>query len=180
MDFRLVAATNSDLKLALDSGGFRPDLYYRLNVIPICIPPLRQRRDDLAVLVDHFWKALSQRYRSRKVLHPEIRARLLVHDWPGNVRELENVLERLMLTSDERIIAGELAAAILPTAVNPLALDSAAPEVNSQETLPAALARVEREMLRNSKRRSKSTYEMARLLGISQPSVVRKLKKYGL
>lgn len=180
VDFRLVAATNSDLKAAVDNGDFRPDLYYRLNVIPIRIPPLRERRDDLNELVDHFWNALSRRHRLRKTLDSEVRSRLQGYDWPGNVRELENVLERLMLASDKRLVTAEIANEVIPDAMDKVAVDSAVPQVRTQETLPSALARVEREMLQNAKDRSRSTYEMARVLGISQPTVVRKLRKHGL
>ena len=101
-DVRVIAATNADLPHAIREGSFRQDLYYRVNVFPILIPPLRQRRDDIPVLIGHYLAHYSSLHRRRLPgLTPRALAALLDYDWPGNVRELENVLERGVILADE-------------------------------------------------------------------------------
>ncbi len=98
VDVRLIAATNKDLAREVKSGNFREDLYYRLNVIPIVVPPLRSRKEDIPALVNHFLKALAAEYgRSPKRITPEAVKRLSSYPWPGNVRELKNTVERLVI-----------------------------------------------------------------------------------
>uniref|UniRef100_A0A832I9I9 Sigma-54-dependent Fis family transcriptional regulator n=1 Tax=Eiseniibacteriota bacterium TaxID=2212470 RepID=A0A832I9I9_UNCEI len=99
IDCRLVAATNADLEREVAEGRFRADLFYRLNVIPIKLPPLRLRRDDIPLLVDHFLKRYAQSGRA-KVVSKEAMELLMKYDWPGNVRELENVIERAMVLDE--------------------------------------------------------------------------------
>jgi DNA-binding NtrC family response regulator len=106
VDVRVLAATNASLEERVATGAFREDLYYRLNVVPIHVPPLRERRDDIPLLVDHFLERYGGRDRS---FSPEAMERLGTYDWPGNVRELENVVERTLIMDDaERIGAGAL------------------------------------------------------------------------
>jgi len=100
VDVRLVAATNADLEKAVKEERFRADLYYRLNVIPILIPPLRDRRDDIVLLVDHFLRLASERSGKRRAMSREAMELLSNYDWPGNVRELENILERACILQD--------------------------------------------------------------------------------
>ena len=99
IDFRILAASNADLTLEIQAGNFRSDLYYRLNVMPIHLPPLRERKGDILPLCDHFLKQLGEKYDRMRILSPDVQHTLLNHDWPGNVRELKNVLERLVITS---------------------------------------------------------------------------------
>ena len=99
-DVRLIASTNRDLESAIRAHRFREDLYYRLNVIEIRIPPLRDRREEIPVLVDHFLTRLNSQYGRQKRLSPETMARLTAYSWPGNVRELENVIRRLVVLTD--------------------------------------------------------------------------------
>ena len=99
IDFRIIAATNTDLNMEIQAGNFRSDLYYRLNVMPINLPPLRERKEDIAPLCEHFLGQLGEKYDRIRTLSPDIQRTLLSHDWPGNVRELKNVLERLVITS---------------------------------------------------------------------------------
>ena len=95
VDTRLIAATNRDLLDEIDAGRFREDLYYRLNVVPIYLPPLRERREDIPILVDFFLKRYAEQNRREvRRVHPEAMRRLREHDWPGNVRELQNYVER--------------------------------------------------------------------------------------
>ncbi|MEO8368718.1 MAG: sigma 54-interacting transcriptional regulator, partial [Candidatus Solibacter sp.] len=109
-DVRLVAATNADPAAALKSGKMRQDLYYRLSVIPMRLPPLRERRDDIALLAAHFHARYACEYgKSLSILPAEVVDRLMMHDWPGNVRELENAIARLVALSDSgRLCADDL------------------------------------------------------------------------
>jgi len=104
---RLVAATNRDLQAAMGEGRFRPDLYYRLSVFPIVLPPLRERRDDIPPLVWHFIARKRERLgRSVRAVPQRLMDAFCAHSWPGNVRELENVVERaLILTEGETLAA---------------------------------------------------------------------------
>jgi DNA-binding NtrC family response regulator len=106
IDCRLVAATNADLEKEVAEGRFRADLFYRLNVIPIRLPSLRQRRDDIPLLVDHFLRRFAQG-NPVKTVSPEAMELLMKYDWPGNVRELENVMERAMILDEGGLIGSE-------------------------------------------------------------------------
>ncbi|MCD6238288.1 MAG: sigma-54-dependent Fis family transcriptional regulator [Thermotogae bacterium] len=105
IDVRVIAATNKDLGTEIEKGKFREDLYYRLNVLPIHIPPLRERRDDIPAFIDFFVEKYSRKYGKRKLRIPDsILKRLMNYDWPGNIRELKNFIERLILTIEgERV-----------------------------------------------------------------------------
>ena len=127
IDVRLVAATNRDLAREVQAGGFRQDLYYRLNVIPIRLPSLRERREDVRALALHFVSRANQAHQRNVNLSPDALARLEEHPWPGNIRELGNVIERLvLLTNDTLVTRGELdrflpaAAVVLPPAPAPI------------------------------------------------------------
>jgi transcriptional regulator with PAS, ATPase and Fis domain len=112
VDVRIVAATNQDLERAVREGRFREDLYYRLNVIPIVLPPLRERRTDIPLLVEHFVKKYTAGGRQKEVSEQALSI-LISYDWPGNVRELESVIERALLLSEgERIVPEDLPAAV--------------------------------------------------------------------
>ncbi|WP_449245983.1 sigma 54-interacting transcriptional regulator [Desulfarculus baarsii] len=104
-DIRVLAATNRDLREMVATGHFREDLYYRLNVVPIRVPPLRQRRSDIPLLCGHFIQRLSrQKGLEPRTIHPEVMGRLMRYAWPGNVRELENMLERMCILADGEVI----------------------------------------------------------------------------
>jgi two-component system NtrC family response regulator len=108
VDVRLVAATNKNLEEMIDKGRFREDLFYRLNIVPVHLPPLRDRKEDIPLLANHFLK-LSCRRQNRRVraFSPEVMNRMAEYDWPGNVRELENVIERLVIMTEDEIIRPE-------------------------------------------------------------------------
>ncbi|MFC3282932.1 sigma-54 interaction domain-containing protein [Litchfieldella rifensis] len=190
VDFRLVVATNQDLASRVEEGSFRLDLYYRLNVIPVTLPPLRERREDIPGLAELQLQRLNQRYGQHKILHASVWPELMGHDWPGNVRELENWLERAWLSAADDVIAGNMQQSPSGFAKAPddgiLLENERSPShavthrLGDQETLKQAMARIEREMLARLCQQLPSTYAMADRLGISQPSVVRKLNKYGL
>ncbi len=108
VDTRIVAATNRDLLGEIDAGRFREDLYYRLNVVPIYLPPLRERRDDISVLVEFFLRRFAdQNRREMRRVHPDAMRLLRDHDWPGNVRELQNYVERAVILGDGPELAVE-------------------------------------------------------------------------
>ena len=104
LDFRLITATNRNLEEMVKEGTFREDLYYRINVVPLVIPPLRQRKNDIPVLVEHFLEQLNEQYHETKSFSEEALNQLYDYDWPGNIRELKNVVERMdVLSPDEKI-----------------------------------------------------------------------------
>ncbi|KPQ22809.1 MAG: hypothetical protein HLUCCA13_16230 [Halomonas sp. HL-48] len=183
VDFRLVVATNQDLGKQVEAGRFRLDLYYRLNVIPITLPPLRDRREDIPDLVDACLARLNQRYGRHKILGNQVWSTLMGSEWPGNVRELENWLERAWLSSPTDQIEvpafqphAEQDATRMPS-VHP---SPASSPIAPQETLKQYLERLEREALLQLSSTLPSTYAIAERLGISQSSVVRRLQRYGI
>jgi PAS domain S-box-containing protein len=175
VDFRLIAATNCDLEQMVKEGKFRRDLYFRLNVIPIHVPPLRERPEDVAALIKLQLRTLNERYGLQKRLDPEVTNVLLRYPWPGNVRELENVLERMVVTADEDVITLDQ----LPSEIHPdMRGDISNYEAVTFISLKKAVEEIEERWLRFAADRCRTTAEMATLLGISQPSVARKLHKY--
>ena len=100
VDVRLIAATNADLEENVKNGSFRPDLYYRLNVIPVKIPPLRKRQSDIPLLIDHFLKRASEKTKQKKTISKKALELMVEYDWPGNVRELENIVERAIVLQE--------------------------------------------------------------------------------
>lgn len=107
VDVRIIAATNRNLPRMVEEEKFRSDLYYRLNVVPICIPPLRERQDDIVPLVAHFLKGVNKKYGMHKDFTQAAFRALLQYAWPGNVRELKNIIERMVVTSDTDLITVE-------------------------------------------------------------------------
>ncbi|MFQ3787276.1 sigma-54 interaction domain-containing protein [Halomonas sp. A29] len=181
VDFRLVVATNQDLAKRVEMGAFRLDLYYRLNVIPLTLPPLRERREDIPALAEACLERLNQRYGQRKLLHGGVWSELMGSDWPGNVRELENWLERAWLSSPGDVIQSPtLGSATASPNMSPPEGGSTLPALAEHEGLNGYLARAECTVLQALCRTLPSTYAIAERLGISQPSVVRKLKRHGL
>lgn len=171
VDVRVIAATHQDLRRRVEIGGFREDLFYRLHVVPIHLPPLRERAADIAPLAEHFLRAAGG-----KRLAPAAASRLAEHSWPGNVRELKNALERAaVLVRGEVIDAPDLdfVGTAGGTAVN--ALDW------PDEGLPSATARLEELLIRRAlARTSGNRAEAARLLGIHRQLLYAKIRRYGL
>lgn len=169
VDIRIIAATNKDLKTMVEQKLFREDLYYRLNVIPIFIPPLRQRPEDIQPLVTFFLDKFNNKYGYKKKIRPEALRYLIEYDWPGNVRELENLIERLVVTtSSDTIEVEDLPSTIINYKI----------AVNCDLSLEESIANFEKQLILNVLRNSKSTFEMADKLKIDVSTVRRKLKKY--
>ncbi|MCI2254915.1 sigma 54-interacting transcriptional regulator [Domibacillus sp. PGB-M46] len=177
VDFRLVAATNRDLKQLVEKGEFREDLFYRLHVVPVEIPPLRERKEDFPMLVDLFLTQFNQKYNKALRLHSETMAKCLSYHWPGNVRELENTIERLVIMSDQPVISPGLLSFHMETPDQPEQWSSLSLFEEGGKTLKEMIADVETQWLRQAERKGLSTYQMAKTLGISQPTVVRRLQK---
>jgi len=182
VDVRVVSATNRDLEAAIRCGEFREDLFYRLNVFPLQIPPLRERRDDIGRLARHF----VQKYqpvtgRHVRGLTDAALARLEQYSWPGNVRELENVIERAMILCAGGEIDVEHLAFASTAAAAPAPAGSAADTGRRSDSLPAALEEVERRELVNALEKARSNKaDAARLLGINRSTLYYRLKKHGL
>lgn len=175
VDVRIIAGTNYNLKEMVEKKLFRKDLFYRLNVIPITVPPLRERREDIPILANHFLDNFNQKHGMNKKLSGSILAYFMEYDWPGNVRELENLVERLVVTSlNQTITAHDL------SAWSELKPENKSDNEHGIVRLQDALENTERRILENAFSVCKSTYEVARALGISQPTVVRKAAKYGI
>jgi len=172
-DFRLVAATNQDLKGRVDSGYFRKDLYYRLGGIPLSIPPLRERREDILPIADHLLAELGEEFgRGKVTLAPGTIENLQNYDWPGNVREMANVLSRILSLSTRDII--------LPEDL-PLHLSSKQVLANDSFVLQDAVNEVEKESItRALKAADHNKTKAARLLGIHRTLLYKKMKKHGL
>jgi len=172
VDVRILAATNRDLAKALKGGQFREDLYYRLNVVPILVPPLRRRPEDILPLAAHFLQRFGARY--GKVvpgLSPEAAALLRRYSWPGNVRELEHAIERAVILWERGVIRPE------ELAVDLMAV--ASDGLPDQELM--TLEELEREYIRRVLRRVRGhKSRAARILGINRKTLLEKRKRYGL
>jgi len=181
VDVRVVAATNKDLKEEVGAGNFREDLYYRLNVVHLNIPPLRQRPEDIPLLTVHFLKKFAvENVRGEVRLSPEALKLLIQYSWPGNVRELENVMERAVILCGDNLITGndlpgELAAGRTEPAVD---IDLFIPLT---KPLPEALEQIEEQMIRRALEASGQVQvRAAEMLGITKSLLQYKLKKYHL
>lgn len=174
IDVRIIAATNRNLSEMVKTGDFREDLFYRLNVIPITIPPLRERREDILALTDLFLTKANEQYKFSKEIDSRLKEYFYQHDWPGNVRELINIVERLVVLTDNRILSIN----DLPEEYQPENRNQ--PNLNATLTLKEAVERAEKEILTKAAQTYQTTYEIAEALDSSQATIVRKLKKYRL
>ncbi len=173
VDVRVIAATNADLEARVREGRFRQDLYYRLNVVPIWVPPLRDRREDIPLLVHAFIRRFAERNKKDVTgITPDAVRRLMGHSWPGNVRELENCIERMVVTSDKRILdVDNLPSETLPPADPP--------------PVPFPVGLTMRELEERAIRETLlvtegNRSEAARLLGIGLRTLHRKIEEYGI
>ncbi len=171
VDVRVIAATNRDLERGLREGTFRPDLYYRLNVLPVWLPPLRERLDDVPLLAEHFiadlGRALGKRVRG---LSPEAQAMLRAYAWPGNVRELKNMVERAMLLAEGEVLARRDFLSFSAPRARP-----------ARFALPPegiVLAELERDLLRQALERAQGNQtQAARLLGLTRHQIHYRLRR---
>jgi two-component system, NtrC family, response regulator HydG len=178
VDVRIIAATNKDLEVAVRAGRFREDLLYRLQVFPLSMPPLRERRDDIPLLAEHFLKRYAERHRRRlRGLTPRALDLFMRYDWPGNVRELEHTIERaVILTRGEYITPEELPPTIRALSSDPDAITPQEPPV----PVGITLKEVERELIRKTlEHTGGNRTKAAEILGISRATLHNKLREYG-
>ena len=180
---RIISATNRDLEEVIEEQGFRRDLYYRLNVVRIRVPALRERTGDIPALIRHFLKKYSEKFQIQRQIDEDAVEYLKQCDWPGNIRELENVVQRLMISSKGEKIAlldvmRELHAEVFEgTDVSP---SSAAGEEGQVMDMEKMVENFEKNIIKHACETYGSTRKVARALGISQTQLVRKKKKYEL
>lgn len=167
VDVRIVAATNRDLSEMVKQGTFRKDLYYRLNVIPIAIPPLRERTEDILPLIYHYLQHFNKKYGRDVKLAPSTLQMFGGYPWEGNNREIENVIERIVITVDDVVTVEDL----------PLSMQEAAVEQSGQ-SLYKMLEEVERNIILKAYKTYGSSYKVAEFLQISQSAATRKIKKF--
>ncbi len=174
VDVRTIAATSKNLDDEMREGRFREDLFYRLNVVRIEIPPLRERREDIAPLAGHFLKYHAERLgRTVASIAPEAMSALVEAPWPGNVRELENAIERAVVLAE----GGRVEAALLPVAPGASRTET----TSSELSIKRATTRIEAELIRQALARTRGNRTQAsRLLEISHRTLLYKLKRYGL
>jgi transcriptional regulator with GAF, ATPase, and Fis domain len=195
VDVRLVTATNRDLLAEVGAGAFREDLFYRLNVVPIHIPPLRERHEDIPLLAEHFIAKFNDRLKKEiTAVTPEAIGRLVAYQWPGNIRELENLMERTMLFCE----GPEIRLSDLPPEVAGAPVSAAAPAPGApaggpgteearpapeslKEAVRAETERVERELIQRAlDATAGNVTQAARKLKISRKSLQTKMKELGL
>jgi transcriptional regulator with PAS, ATPase and Fis domain len=179
VDVRILAATNRDLETAISRSQFREDLYYRLNVVEIRVPPLRERKEEISDLAERFLSRFSQQYRRTRTLTPEIVQRLMAHSWPGNVRELENMIRRLVVFSEPEQALESLSArrsCSAPPPLDPATVNEGLREIarrGAREAEQRALAQVLAEVGWNR-------VKAAKILKVSYKTLLTKLADFGL
>lgn len=175
---RILTATNRNLKEMVAMGKFRSDLYYRINVVNIEIPPLRERSRDIPALAIYFLNTYNIRYKRNKKLSYEAFQRLSDYSWPGNIRELRNVMEQLVVLSSGEYVDVELFDTILEQ--DHIPSHSPAVKVNRLLPMKEAVAEVEKQVLSLAQCRNLSSRQIAELMGVNQTTISRKLRRYGL
>ncbi|SIT72571.1 PAS domain S-box-containing protein [Edaphobacillus lindanitolerans] len=173
-DVRIIATANEDLKNRLEDGRFREDFYYFLNIVPIEVPPLRARREDIVPLVLHVLRGLNDLYKEDRKIQPAVLKRLEAYDWPGNVQELRNIIERVYVTSEGQWITPDA----LPHSLALSGQEAEAVQVHKLMPLKQAVSMVERQLLEMAGRKFSSTTQIAQALHIDQSTVSRKMKRY--
>lgn len=179
VDVRIIAATNVDLQSYVDQGRFRSDLYYRLNVVPLRLPALRERQGDVPLLIEHFLRSSNRRNDKQVALTTEAMEFLVRYDWPGNVRELQNLIERLVILADRQIIRDEDIQEHLRALPRPR--ETAPPPDSIPTNTPTSLQDMERQEIEAALRRHGWVQaRAARELGLTQRQIGYRIKKFNL
>ncbi len=179
IDVRIISATHRNLSKMVIEKTFREDLYYRLNVIPVNIPPLRERKEDILLLVRHFIKVLRENEgKSNIKITDNAINELKKYSWPGNVRELQNVIERALIFAEDTIDVEHLLINTKPTHNLIESLIQNEDDVNLPVKLPVLLEKIEYDYIIKAKEKFKSSREIAKALGISHTTVINRIKKY--
>ncbi|PHE01729.1 sigma 54-interacting transcriptional regulator [Bacillus toyonensis] len=174
INVQIIAATNKSLEKMVEAGTFREDLFYRLNVIPLQVPPLRERMEDVPVLAFHFLQQLNEKYNKNYHLTPDALNLLEFYSWPGNVRELQNMIERLVVSADDPVIEAEFVSKFLTPGYD---FKKSKPVITRVLPLQEALHSVEEQLILLAMKQYKTTTKAAKALGISQSSVSRKYQR---
>ncbi|SDG57649.1 PAS domain S-box-containing protein [Thermoanaerobacter thermohydrosulfuricus] len=179
VDVRIIAATNKDLEKAIKEGTFREDLYYRLNVIPVILPPLRERRGDIPLLVEHFIEKLNKKLNKnvKKVTKKAMQA-LIYYDWPGNIRELENIIERCITSSDTDYIDYEDLPQYIRNETTTVSDDDIIYLGENSELL--TMEEYEYKIIKAAIQRYKSFNKAGKVLGLTHKTIAAKARKFGL
>jgi len=174
IDVRIISATNKDLESLVKEGLFREDLYYRLNVVPLNVPPLRERHEDILPLIQLNLAKCNRDLNEHKTISSDALSILIKYPWPGNIRELQNIVERLIITTSHDVISADDIFGFIKHDA------SENTSISVDLSLAAAMEKAEKEILEQAIDNYKSTRAIARVLQVSQPTIVRKLNKYGL
>lgn len=175
VDVRIIAATNRDLWQQVQEGTFRQDLFYRLNVINIEVPPLRSRREDIIPLAVRFLENFNKKYDKKKEISAELGKLFLEMEWPGNIRELENLIESMVVLTQGTVMEPK----DLPIRYKNSSGNESVAQVSVTGILPLkeAVALTEKQLLENAREKYVTTREMAKVLQVNQSTVSRKLEK---
>ncbi|MGD8188367.1 sigma-54 interaction domain-containing protein [Brevibacillus ginsengisoli] len=174
---RIIAATNANLLEQVKLGKFRHDLYYRLNILPINVPPLRERKEDIFPLLYFYLKKFNTKHNGQRRFTAEVLDVLHLYDWPGNVRELENLVERIVITAKQ----DELKVSDLPEEFRQMgAIDDSLMNLGGNLSLTERIEKIEEELIAQSLKQHKSTRKAAAALNITQSLLMRRIKKYGI
>lgn len=173
INVRVISATNNDLEEMVKNGLFREDLFYRLNVIPIIIPPLRERRGDIAPLIKHFVDYYNSKYNTNKKIDSKVISILYEYPWPGNIRQIKNNIERMILLSEDSLITVK----DIPTDIVKEQNGELINEIENK-TLKQAVSILEYKMITNAYEKYKNVRDASKTLGIDAATFVRKRKKY--
>ncbi|MFY4776608.1 sigma-54 interaction domain-containing protein [Metabacillus sp. RGM 3146] len=171
VDVRIIAASNRNLLEMVNTKQFREDLYYRLNVIDIQIPPLRNRKNDIPLLTDYFLTKFNHKYQVNRSISPSVLDVFTTYHWPGNIRQLENIMERLVITSESMIQLDDLPPQLLP-------VKKTIHSRQADDSLPTILEETERKLIIDSYSKHKSSRKVAKDLSISQTKAVKLIRKY--
>jgi two-component system response regulator AtoC len=179
VDIRILAATSKDLKAMVEQGRFREELYYRLHVMPLVVPALRERKEDIPLLAEHFLTIYREKWKKDvRSISPSLMGRLFAHDWPGNVRELEHWIERAVVLGRGDVLEGE----DLEAATADLGFPEAVPAPGGfLEAKQQIIESFEREYFRRLLTEAKGSIgQAARLAGLNERNIYEKMRKYGL
>jgi len=181
IDTRIICATNKNLEKMIEEKKFREDLYYRLNVIPIYIPPLRERREDIPILVRYMIKTFGKDIgKSHLEVTKEALTELMFYDWPGNIRELQNVIERAIILAGDEIDVDHLMIDKSFVQAKGIEPETSENRYSLPVNLPGVLKRIEAEYLKRACQKYRSSREIARALGISHTAVIKKIKQLNI
>jgi transcriptional regulator with PAS, ATPase and Fis domain len=179
LDVRFISATNEKLMEMISSGKFRQDLYYRLNVIPVKLPPLRERKDDIRILSERFLDEFNKKYNKKKAFNENALIGLERYDWPGNIRELRNAVERLVIIGEKDVIC-ENQLTFLSQSKDQIPNPETSHIIDSSISLKEALLSYEKSLIQDALKKHKTTYKAAKALKTSQSMIARKSKSLGI